>query len=417
MKRLIGLLAISCILTSCNGVSPQLNIPSQTQQVVNSGFKGSSKITSYPNMDRIPVFPNEEVTFEIILKVDNPKYNKLIMDFDDNTASKYIDLAFDPKGTTKVYVPHSYKKEGNYTVAVEIAKSDLKDVHKLNVHTIFITPKVESDAELKDKAEELLAAKLTNDICSFLKKKNKKRAKLALSMLDNANFEYTGDEKVFKLIQTITKSLVNNKVTVLEKSPAALVRLAHESVTQIGKNGKKSTKPLKRLEYGLMTEYQGASMPFFYGAKIEGVDDYQIVSGVSSKNDSERDQKSSSKNSGLFASVTKSVKEKVSTEKHSDTEQSEKRTVKSSRPLLVASFDTADYLTVIYILKDLNLVKTKSIYFDPKYNKEMIERTASMRINARILNKNGVIEWIKDIDSVVKDRVISDYEDYRSKIQ
>lgn len=420
MKKLIGLLSVLFIFSSCNGVTPQTNTPiRQAPQVVKSDFKGSVKIIPYPDMDKAPVYPNEDITLEIIPKINNPEYTKLVVDFGDNAPLKYIDLAYGEKGPSKVNVPYSYKYEGSYIVSVGTSKGMTNDVQHLALKEIFITPKADSDSVLKDKAAELLARKLTDDIDSFLKRKNKKRAKLALSMLDNANFEYANNQENFKLIQRITKNLVNNNLTVLEKSPAALVRLAHESVAQVKKNGTLG-KRLKQLDYGLRTEFRGPSTPFLYGAKLEGVDDYQVMVGTSTQRDSQKRSSSNAKSDGGFLSKViggkgSSPAKKTSTGKNAVKERGQDQTIKSSRPLLIASFDTADYLAVIYILDDLNLVKTGAIYLDPTLNKTMIERTAGIKINARILNKNGVIEWIKDIDASVKDRVVSDYEEFKSK--
>ncbi|RUA01306.1 MAG: hypothetical protein DSY89_04780 [Deltaproteobacteria bacterium] len=39
----------------------------------------------------------------------------------------------------------------------------------------------------------------------------------------------------------------------------------------------------------------------------------------------------------------------------------------------------------------------------------MIERTAGLKFNARILSRNGKIVWVKDIRGEAKDRVVQDF--------
>ncbi|MCI5188394.1 MAG: hypothetical protein D3905_01100 [Candidatus Electrothrix sp. AS4_5] len=67
---------------------------------------------------------------------------------------------------------------------------------------------------------------------------------------------------------------------------------------------------------------------------------------------------------------------------------------------MVAQFDTADFLVVINRLEYTPVVTRSSVlgdYYDTKYDSKAIKRTATVKVNARILDKDGRIMWTRNI--------------------
>ena len=79
------------------------------------------------------------------------------------------------------------------------------------------------------------------------------------------------------------------------------------------------------------------------------------------------------------------------------------------RTVLAAKFATADYLIVINRKEDLQVKKSEPIFYDAKYDTKMIDRVASLKINVRILSRDGSIVWINDLSGEAKDRVVPQF--------
>ncbi|MCI5145012.1 MAG: hypothetical protein D3923_05655 [Candidatus Electrothrix sp. AR3] len=79
---------------------------------------------------------------------------------------------------------------------------------------------------------------------------------------------------------------------------------------------------------------------------------------------------------------------------------------------MFARFDTADFLVVIDRIDDTPAAqvvqRSGADYYDTTYDAKAIKRTATVKVNARILEKNGQIMWVKDISRQASDLVLPD---------
>ncbi|MCI5178466.1 MAG: hypothetical protein D3911_03925 [Candidatus Electrothrix sp. AW3_4] len=242
---------------------------------------------------------------------------------------------------------------------------------------------------------------IADELKKGLQQVARRGSKLAFSSLKDANFEYADDQQDAEIIHGLIQALVENNnerfnYTILERIPQALVRLAQESVY----TAEPALKKKQYLEYKLRTVYQNPKKPFVYGAEISGVNDTRSAIG-----------KTTSTN--LIGERTDATRKTNHTNQSKYNQFKEKGSLHQEfhrkGPLMFARFDTADFLVVIERLEDGPVQRSAADYYDPIYNAKAIKRTARIKINARILDDNGKILWIKNITKQVSDLVLPDY--------
>lgn len=391
MKKFISILSVVSVMlmiSSCAGVK-------KTAIEAPEADIGDVKWELYPDPRTVNVTPKEEIVFKLTPTSTDSNFKKIIIYFGDG-ASKEYDLAYRKGGHLPVfYFSHTYQNDNIYKPFVKY-KNNGESYHLGDIEFI-IAPKVMSDEEMKEVVVQDMIEKLEQEISKVIDKNDK----LAFSLLEDANFEYDDKyEEDERIIHKIIQYIVSKEYTVLEKTPQALIRLAHEALVRLDESGKMGENYLDSLEYGLMTKYEGPPKPFHYGIKIEGVRDRQSVEDEVAGEAEDHGERSKKR-------VEAGVKQKKS-QKESERATRKKKSLKT-RPLFYAKFDTADYLLVISRPPDggPDIKKSKKKYYNIKYEEEMIERTASVKINARILRRNGTIKWIKDIKGETKNRAIA----------
>ena len=399
MKNLFFVCCALLLLSSCVGVE-NTSGPVSVGRPSQPTASGTVNFELYPNPSNILVLAGEEILFKLTPKVNNNSMTKVRVDFGDSSPAMVLELKRIKSGEAAcqpLFVQHTFKKDGYYQVSVEGLGETSGSGNFLGNTQITIVPKLLTEEELKDKAIREMTAKLCEGLDVFIK--NKKETPLTFSALKDANFEYAKDQLDVQVIQGMMKYLIEKEYKVLEKSPFALVRLAHESVFKVDPtNWKKKTegKYQDYLEYGLTTQFNGPMKPFVYGAKIEGINDKFIAS---------------QDNSESTDIVKNLLQGKVGATKATDTRSTGGNYMKAyqNRPLLLAKFDTAKYLVVIDRIIDPVVDLSGPYYFSVKYGKKMIKRSAKVKINARILDQTGTIKWMKDIDGAATDMVVEEF--------
>lgn len=418
MKKLLFFL-IPLIFTSCvelqdmTSTSPIITPVNQSvTQKINKKDpqQGSSSVSweLYPNPMEGIVNPFEKIIFKISPKSKNIKLSEASIDFGDG-VKKTVKLKSNNHKNSITYAPvflsHFYKKDGVYRPSAILKKSPTEENSKSEVK-IRIAPKIKTEQELKDLAFEDGVNQIQSGIKKVLKKRKYSKPKFSLSVLNDANFEYRINSKEVKIIKKLTQSLVKRGYTILEKSPQALIRLAHESVVKENKTGQLSRNYSDYLEYGLRTQYAGSQTPFIYGIQIEGVDDRtEKIENTNTSNETSDSNSLIARSKRLIGKSSSKVQKdnSIKNKNHKITS-----TVRN-RPLLYAKFSTANYLIVVDVIDDIKITKSKPIYYNIKYETQAIERTASVKLNVRILNRDGSIAWISDVYGEKTDRVIKEF--------
>lgn len=402
MKKLLVAFSALLILSSCNGLEANLKPAYNGVKASPPAIGGTVKFEMYPNPDKIPVIPGKEILFKFTPLVNDPNIKQVSINFGDGTPAKSYELQRNitlKSGSDPIFIPHTFKRDGYYLITVKGVREGSSKKNFLANTKITIVPKIVSEEELKDKAIREMTAKLCTGLDQFVKK-NKKSTPLAFSSLKDANFEYAKDQLDVQVIQKMTQYLVEKGYKILEKSPSALVRLAHESVIKVNPKNWKATDYQKHLEYGLATQFVNSSMPFLYGAKIEGIDD--LVTSTKNNENAASEADMSSAVAGLFGKKKSHTDEAITKKLFSTREY-------KNRPLLLAKFNTARYLVVIDRIIDPVVESSGPYYYSLKYDKTMIERVAKVKINARILDRNGTIRWMKEIDGSATDKIVEEF--------
>lgn len=372
-----GILCIllSCLLASCAPAT-------KTSQV--SGSPG--KLIIYPDLQRNILHPGDSVLFE---------FTSTRADFDINSVQINPGEPGAPLfgcgrnascfGNT-VRAQYTYKNNGYYNASVQ------QNGQVLSGERILILENYLSDEELRYEAIKKIAAELQPLL---------PRGKIAFSALKDANFEYADDQKDVEIIYGLMQALVESNTgrsnyVILERAPHALVRLAHEAVYTVPE-GYNEPKKQTQLEYGLRT-LTGVGRPLVYGIKPSGLDDTFLSVGTKDNDNSSEDQQ-----------------KKAQSFSYNKAQGSFHQATHQERPVMFARFDTADFLVVIERLEDDNRSEDELVersgqdYYDPAYNTKAIKRTATIKINVRILDTNGRILWIKNITQQASDLVMPDH--------
>jgi len=195
--------------------------------------------------------------------------------------------------------------------------------------------------------------------------------KFTFSSFKDANFEYSPDKKDMQLIQTITQYVVNHenkKYTVLERAPQALIRLAHEALVRPEKDDKNKRwlemgDYMDSMEYGLTTKYEGPYKPFFYGVKIEGVEDTKKITQDKDYNEKKLDIKSGEE-SIKRSDGDDSQKKRSVEENNEEIKLKIKENSIFLRPILYAKIDIAHFLIVIDVIKYPKVEIADGLYYD-----------------------------------------------------
>lgn len=396
LSQTMLLSATALMLASCASKnSPTINVK-------------SGELVLYPDPNEVVVQPKEEIVFKFVPKSKEIDVQTLKIDFDGTTRN--IATCKDTKivgcvGQT-LNALHSYNSEGSYQARIQSSEGTT-----LAERTIVIPPSYISDEELQYEAIKKIAKGLEKGIREVAF--SQPNAKFSFSSLKDANFEYKTDKKDVKVIYKLMQALIENKrigsssYTILEREPQALVRLAHESLWTEDPSTNE-LKETKKLEYGLRTTYENSKKPMVYAIELSGVNDSRsaITKATGDKVDSTNREATKKENR-----KKEKIKESISEDKiKQDSEaKSIQKASQSQRPLLFARFDTADFLVVIDRVLDSPVKRSKPVYFDKKYNSLAIKRTAKFKVNARILDRNGRIHWIKDLSGEESDLVLPQF--------
>ena len=372
---------LSCLLASC-AEPPPINNTAPITTI-------SGKLVIYPDLHRNVLHPEDSVVFEFTstgaaIGINSVQINP------GEPGAPLLECGQNATCTENaIRAEYKYKNEGYYDVSVQ------QNGRILARQRILILENYRSDEELRYEAIKKIAAELRPALQQFA------RGKVAFSALKDANFEYAEDQKDVEIIYGLMQALVGSNTgrsnyVILERAPHALVRLAHEAVYTMPEDSKEPKKQTQ-LEYGLRTLSE-EKRPLVYRIKPSGLDDTSLSVGTKDNDNASGDQHkkdqsfSSNKAQGSF---------------HKATYQ--------ERPVMFARFDTADFLVVIERLEDADRPKDELVqrsgqdYYDTVYNAKAIKRTAKIKINARILDTNGRILWIKDIAKQASDLVMPGY--------
>ena len=379
---------LSCLLASCAEPQPVHN-PEQITTI-------SGNLVIYPDLQKNVLHPGDSVLFEFTstgAAIDinaiqiNPGVPGAPVLGCGRNASCF--------GNT-VRAEYTYKNRGYYNMSVQYNGEVLAGQRML------ILENYRSDEELRYEAIKEIAAEVKKGLSQVAR-----GGKVAFSALKDANFEYAPDQKDVEIIYGLMQALIENNTgrsnySILERAPHALVRLAHEAVYTVPKNSNKPQKQ-KQLEYGLSTANEGLDRPLVYRINSSGLNDTSSSVGKEGNDNSTgyQDKKAQSNRSAFS---------------YNRDQGSFRKATYQERPVMFARFDTADFLVVIERLEDDNRSEDELVqrsgqdYYDTVYNAKAIKRTAKIKINARILDTNGKILWIKDITKQVSDLVMPGYE-------
>jgi len=370
-----GILCIllSCLLASCAPVN-------RTAPVASS----PGNLIIYPDLHRNVLHPGDLVMFEFTSTRAGLDINSVQINTGEPGAPLFGCGRNAACTENTVRAQYTYKNRGYYNASVQ------QNGQVLAGERILILENYLTDEELRYEAIKKIAAELQPVLQQLVR-----GGKVAFSALKDANFEYADDQRDVEIIYGLMQALIESNTrrssyVILERAPQALVRLAHEAV-YTAKNSTSRPEKQKQLEYGLSTFNKGLEQPLVYGIKPSGLDDVLLSKKLNLL--LQKDEESSK------------IKEEFRGQKESH----------SKRPMMFARFDTADFLIVIERLEDNNrsedelVERSKQDYYDSTYNTKAIKRTAKIKINARILDTNGRILWIKNITKQASDLVMPDY--------
>lgn len=377
---------LSCLLSSC------------ASQPTNTVTTDIGNLHIYPDLQRNVVHPGDSIVFEFNPKAENINIDAVRINTGEPGKSP-LGCGSDnlPCTGRNIRVSYKYEKAGAYNVVVDYQGTPVA------AKKIIICKRYPTDQELYYEAVRKVAEEVKEGIEQVAKKSRMYKGrmpKFAFSSLRNANFDYESQKDV-EVIYSLMQALVEDKskeryspvdYAILERAPHALVRLAHEAVWVADP----SLHEEKQLEYGLRTYYD-SERPIVYGIKLAGINDTRS-SVMTDKGGEEHDE----------TSKENDRRERYRTQIDSD------RQLRSKRPVMFARFDTADFLVVIDRIEDQDTPDPKVVqrsqadYYDTTYNTKAIKRTATVKVNARILDKSGQIMWIKDISQQASDLVLPD---------
>ncbi|CAA6810799.1 MAG: Unknown protein [uncultured Sulfurovum sp.] len=387
LLQTVLLSATALVFASCTNKVPTMNVE-------------SGELVLYPDPTQIVVHPNEEIAFKFIPESKTINVENLKIEFGESTDSgvSCTDREIvDCRGQT-LHALHTYKSPGSYRILIKSGNTVIAE------KAIIIPESYISDEELQYDALKQIAQKLKIGIKEVAN--TKPDSKFAFSSLKDANFEYATDKKDVKVIYKVMQALVESggaysNYKILEREPQALVRLAHESLWTEKDN---TFDRVEKLEFGLKTVNGGQGKPMVYDIELAGVNDSRVAIDQGSKTSNIGEDKTAT------ITETSSVKSLVANEVDKFKESgSVKKASKSQRPLLFARFDTANFLVVIDRVYDASVKRSPPVYFDKKYNTLAIKRTAKFKINARILDRDGRIHWIKDLSGEKSDLVLPQF--------
>ena len=301
-----------------------------------------------------------------------------------------------------IHIDHTYRKPGLYTAYVTYEDGVTEEANGEGL--LIVAPVVASDDELKERSFLDAIDNLEKGLLTILEAAKKASVKFAVVSALNANFSFAESEEDLRDVQIVKKvknELVARGYSIIERDPQALISLAHESVRKKDEDGKDSGEYQDSLEYGLKTEYIDPSKPFVYAAKMEGMNDREENKEKSRLNSSDEKKSMSNPVGDIVAVVRRDGRSK----------ESESQSFKSSsRPSLTAKFSMANYVITIErksgLEKDIYITRSEPIYLDVEYQEKMIQRSAKIDFNARILDRSGRIVWGGDIHGLAEDRVI-----------
>ncbi|MCW5212851.1 hypothetical protein VU04_08065 [Desulfobulbus sp. TB] len=385
-----GILCIllSCLIASC---APINNTPVASTP---------GNLIIYPNLHRNVLHPGDSVMFEFTSTRADIDINSVQI----NTGDTGVPLFKCDHNATctenTIRAQYTYKNKGYYNVSVQ------QNGQALAGERILIVENYLTDEELRYEAIKDIAAEVKKGLSQVAREGTKK---VAFSSLKDANFEYAEDQKDVEIIYGLMQALVESNTepsnyVILERAPHALVRLAHEAVytqPEDSNDPKKQTQ----LEYGLRT-FSEEQRPLVYGIKPSGLTDISLKVNTEGRSNLTEDETNAQQKKGPINQARSSYDNEHG-RSHEESHQ--------ERPVMFARFDTADFLVVIERLEDDNRSKDELVerseqdYYDPTYNTKAIKRTARIKINARILDDNGRILWIKNITKQESDLVMPKY--------
>ena len=383
-------------------VPPQSKIPSSVHVITSE----IGELRVYPDTLKNHVYPGEAVVFEFTPTVDNIQVADLRIDTGETGIPALGCGHTQPpcKEGQTVRAMHKYAKEGAYNVVVRYQGVPVAE-KKIIIVEQYLTEKellYQVSKKIAEKIREGMEQVAAEDSTAETPKKGTKKTKVpkfAFSSLKDANFEYEKDQQdvevIYSLMQAVLEQrAINDHYAILERAPQALIRLAHESLYTADPNAKK-LKPYTKQEYGLRTKYIDDKEPFRYSIALVGVDDTRFVEGKGAvKNGSER------------------LYDQGNTKVGQESEGFLTRRSQLERPLMVAQFDTADFLVVIDRLEGTPVVTESprpGDYYDTKYDAKAIKRTATVKVNARILNRDGQIMWMRNITGQASDLLLPEF--------
>jgi len=394
----------------------------------------------FPNPNEFLVREGKKIVFEITLAPETEvipeiQEKNFLLDFGDDSekiplSSEKMDCL---SGKCKFFEEHTYKKYGFYKPRLRYKKKnfgkkadDLKliIVDNDDPKLIIVDKDALTDKQLEKEVQEQMLNRIMENIKLVLQcnpgnpmNKNCQEFKLAITISRNANFEYDQGEygkKDLKLVNTVTEKLVKSRFRVIEKHPQVLIRLAHESVVRSRKGKKKEDNNervlnkdyLDHLEYSLTTSHESSQKPFVYNIKIEGVNDKQREQKVEYTETAETEEmkaKGTTKSSTQTVTNSAPTKQKEKKQKTQGKAEASAKRAESDRlrPFLFARFSTATNLLVVDRVQDVEIKKIP--YYSSHYKTYTHRRIASVKVNARLLNRDGSIIWMENKEDILED--------------
>lgn len=370
----------------------------------------------FPDPRSAPIKAGEEIVFQIT-PFSKKSFTLHYGDSGTTVIPENKIQCASAKKCSPLMLHHIYAKGQAYYPYI-IFNNDTKRLptNKNDLKIIIARKEMKTDEQVEQAAIDHLATSLVYELDSFCRKNSKgcntHGAPLAIAMLKDANFESRigeGKKHTIRLIKNVTTKLLDAKFNVLEKQPQALIRLAHEAVTDKNSRG----RYLSFLDYSLQTSNQGGGAPILYSIKVEGINDVRVEVEKSSDGSSSSKSKSTSaidkikevlpNIDGSNSSVNQTKADKKSSKAGTDEIKLTKE--KKVRPVLLAKFKTAKYLLVLDELKHLKLTTSPEYYYSEVYQTPVAKRKASLTVSARLLDRTGEILWIKDIATEYTDQL------------
>jgi hypothetical protein len=383
-----------------------------------------------PNPSEFLVREGDNIVFEITPKTKmtpETKEENFLLNFGDHEEITLPSLKMDcSSGKCKPFLKeHAYQEDGVYKPRLRYGKKGTEKKAD-DLKLIIVAKEALTDRQLKKKVQEQMLDK----IAAGLKEKlvpqcdpmgeNCREPKLAITVSRDANFEYDlGEEgkKDLMLVNAVTEKLVKSGFRVIEKNPQVLIRLAHESVVRIQANTDKKTEEpeneralekdyLEHLEYSLTTGHESPQKPFVYNIKIEGINDRQRERESKLTETAETQE---TRNKGATASTTETVTNPAPIEQQENRQQAQGQVTASAktaesdrlRPFLFAKFSTATNLLVVDRVQDMRIKKIP--YYSSHYETYTHRRIASVKVSTRLLNRDGSIIWMENVEGFFKD--------------